>query len=148
MASHGYLKSWLSKLEPYIKIEAFFTYHRGSGRNYRRKLTVKKSISLHWFGEKWGGGWLPGGANGKEHTCQCRRGKRRRFNTWAGKIPWRSAQQLALVFLPGESHGQRSLAGYSLLHCRVEHDWSDLSRMVEKRSQLPLVTFGTCNFIN
>ena len=35
--------------------------------------------------------------------------------TWVGKIPWRRAQQLALVFLPGESHGQRSLVCCSLL---------------------------------
>ena len=31
-----------------------------------------------------------------------------------GKISWRRAWQPTLVFLPGESHGQRSLAGYSL----------------------------------
>ena len=36
------------------------------------------------------------------------------FDPWVGKIPWRRAWQPALVFLPGESHGQRSLAGYSL----------------------------------
>ena len=30
-----------------------------------------------------------------------------------GKIPWKRAWQLTPVFLPGESHGQRSLAGYS-----------------------------------
>ena len=30
-----------------------------------------------------------------------------------GQIPWRRAGQPAPVFLPGESHGQRSLAGYS-----------------------------------
>ena len=30
-----------------------------------------------------------------------------------GKIPWRKKWQPALVFLPGKSHGQRSLAGYS-----------------------------------
>ena len=29
------------------------------------------------------------------------------------KIPWRRAQQPTPVFLPGESHGQRSLVGYS-----------------------------------
>ena len=29
---------------------------------------------------------------------------------WVGKIPWRRAWQPTLVFLPGESHGQRSLA--------------------------------------
>ena len=28
------------------------------------------------------------------------------------KIPWRRAQQPTPIFLPGESHGQRSLAGY------------------------------------
>ena len=31
-----------------------------------------------------------------------------------GKIPWRRKWQPTLVFLPGKSHGQRSLAGYSL----------------------------------
>ena len=30
-----------------------------------------------------------------------------------GKIPWRRKWQLTPVFLPGESHGQRSLVGYS-----------------------------------
>ena len=30
-----------------------------------------------------------------------------------GKIPWRREWQSTPVFLPGESHGQRSLAGYS-----------------------------------
>ena len=30
---------------------------------------------------------------------------------WVGKIPWQRAWQLTSVFLPGESHGQRSLAG-------------------------------------
>ena len=31
----------------------------------------------------------PGGASGKEPACQCRRHKRRGFNPWVGKIPWR-----------------------------------------------------------
>ena len=30
-----------------------------------------------------------------------------------GKIPWRRARQPSAVFLPGQFHGQRSLAGYS-----------------------------------
>ena len=30
-----------------------------------------------------------------------------------GKIPWRRAWQPSPAFLPGESHGQKSLAGYS-----------------------------------
>ena len=32
--------------------------------------------------------------------------------SWAGKIPWRRAWQPTPVFLSGESHGQRRLAGY------------------------------------
>jgi len=36
-----------------------------------------------------------------------------RFNPWVGKVPWRREWQPAPVFLPGESHGQRSLAGCS-----------------------------------
>ena len=32
---------------------------------------------------------------------------------WVGKIPWRRKWQPAPVFSPGESHGQRSLAGSS-----------------------------------
>ena len=35
------------------------------------------------------------------------------FNPWVEKIPWRRAWQPTSVFLPGESHGQRSLAGHS-----------------------------------
>ena len=35
------------------------------------------------------------------------------FDPWVGKIPWRKEWQPTPVFLPGESHGQRSLAGYS-----------------------------------
>ena len=56
----------------------------------------------------WG---LPGGASGKEPACQCRRHKRCRFDPWVGKIPWRRVCQPTAVFLPGQSHGQRSLAG-------------------------------------
>ena len=49
----------------------------------------------------------------EEPACPCRRGKRRGLNPWVGKIPWRRKWQPTPVFLPGESHGQRSLAGYS-----------------------------------
>ena len=40
-------------------------------------------------------------------------GKRCRFNPWFGNILWRRALQPTPVCLPGESHGQRSLVGYS-----------------------------------
>ena len=40
------------------------------------------------------------------------------FHVWVGKIPWRRKWQLTPVFLPGKSHGQRSLAGYSPWSCK------------------------------
>ena len=36
---------------------------------------------------------------------------------------WRRKWQPTPVFLPGESCGQRSLAGYGLCGCKVRHDW-------------------------
>ena len=56
---------------------------------------------------------FPGGTSGKEPACQRRRRKRRGFHSWVGKMPWRRARQPTPVSLPGESHGERSLAGYS-----------------------------------
>ena len=51
-------------------------------------------------------------ASGKEPTCQCRRCERHGFNLWIRKFPWRRKWQHTPVFLPGESHGWRSLVGY------------------------------------
>ena len=53
---------------------------------------------------------LPRCLNDEEPPCQCRRPG---FDPWVGKIPWRRKRQLTPVFLPGESHGQRSLVGCS-----------------------------------
>ena len=38
--------------------------------------------------------------------------------TWVGKISWRRKWQSTPVLLPGKSHGQRSLVGYSLWGCK------------------------------
>ena len=53
---------------------------------------------------------FPGDTSGKESACQCRR---HGVDPWIRKIPWRRKWQPTTVFLPGEFHGQRSLAGYS-----------------------------------
>ena len=50
---------------------------------------------------------LPWWLMGKESACQC---KRHGFDPWVKKIPWRGKWQPRPVFLPGKSHGQRSLA--------------------------------------
>ena len=75
---------------------------------YRSVSVLRESETCRGFGG------FPGGTSGKEPTCQCRRHKRCGFDPWVRKIPWRRAQQPTPVFLPGESHGHRSLAGYSL----------------------------------
>ena len=45
-----------------------------------------------------------------ETAYQCQRWE---FDPWVGKIPWRRKWQPIPVFLPGKSHRQRSLVGYS-----------------------------------
>ena len=72
----------------------------------------------------WG---LPMRLRGKESACQCR------FDPWVWKIPWRRKWQPTRVFLLGKSHGQRSLAGYSLWG----HQESD---MTEHACRMPLLS--------
>ena len=63
---------------------------------------------------------LPWWLNDKESACQCRR---HGFNPWTAKILWRREWQHTLAFLPGKSHGQRRLVGYSTWdHKKVRHD--------------------------
>ena len=54
---------------------------------------------------------LPRYHSGTDSVCQHRRRKRHGFSPWVRKIPWRRKWQPIPVFLPGEFHGQRSLAG-------------------------------------
>ena len=56
---------------------------------------------------------LPWWLSGKESTCNAGAPGRCGFKPWVGKIRWGSARQPTPVFLPRESHGQGSLAGYS-----------------------------------
>ena len=49
------------------------------------------------------GGAFHGGSEDKESG----------FDPWVGMIPWRREWQPTPVFLHGEFHGQRNLAGYS-----------------------------------
>ena len=68
---------------------------------------------------------------GEEHQMvknrlQCRRPG---FDPWVWKIPWRKAWQPTPVFLPGESHGQRSLVGYSPWGCK-ESDMTEATEHV------------------
>ena len=55
----------------------------------------------------------PGGPAVKNPPISTGNIMRRGFSPGVGKIPWRRNWQPTPVFLPGESHGQRSLVGYS-----------------------------------
>ena len=52
---------------------------------------------------------FPGGPEVKASACHAGD----LGSPWVGKIPWRRKWQPTPIFLPGKSHGQRSLVGYS-----------------------------------
>ena len=61
------------------------------------------------------------GTSGKESACDTGDIMRHGFDPWAGKIPWRRTWQPTPVFLPGKSHGQRSLMATVREVARVRH---------------------------
>ena len=71
------------------------------------KVLSFRALLYHPFGLLW---WL----KGKEPACQHRRCKRHGFDPWVRNIPWRRKWQPTPVFLPGESHGQKSIVGCRL----------------------------------
>ena len=65
----------------------------------------------------------PGGASGPKSPVANAGTRRHRVSPWISKIPWRRKWQPSPVFLLGESHGERNLAGYSPWgHKRVGHN--------------------------
>ena len=67
--------------------------------------------------------WL----SGKESTCQCRH---HGFNLWVETVPWRRKLATIPVFLPGKSHGQKSLAGYSPWgHKRIRYNLATIQQV-------------------
>ena len=70
---------------------------------------------------------FPGGSDGKN---VCLQSGRPRFDPWVGKILWRRKWQPTPVFLPGKSHGRRSLAGYSPWGCKE----SDMTEQLHDQS--------------
>ena len=80
--------------------------------------TILDSTDVDYnYTELWPSKGFPAGSSGQTNkqtqpACQCRGYKKHRFDPWVGKIPWRRAWEPTPVFLPGEPHGQQSLAGY------------------------------------
>ena len=73
---------------------------------------------------------FPHGSNDKESACQYRQTE---FDPWVRKIPWRREWLPTLGFLPGESHEQRSLVGYSPWGCKESDMTERLSTFTLKR---------------
>ena len=72
---------------------------------YSKNLSISalENFVFYWIkGFLW---WV----SGKVSACWC---KGHSCDAGSGRIPWRRKWQLTPVFLPGKSHGQRSLAGY------------------------------------
>ena len=69
----------------------------------------------------------------KRGDVKCRR---RGFNPWVRKIPWRREWQKTPAFLPGKSHEKRSLEGYSPLgHKELDmmsmHAWAYIKEIIK-----------------
>ena len=96
-----------------------------SSRVYMLMVTEFKMSGLllnwqHFLGISNAGGYTVRGASLVAQVLkiihlQCRR---LGFDPWIGKIPWRREWQSIPLVLPGKSHGQRSLMGYSPRSCK------------------------------
>ena len=81
-----------------------------------------------------------------------------RFDPWVVKIPWRREWLPTPLFLPGEFHRQRSLAGYSpwghkeldtteqrtLSHSQYPNEISAIVGLLLKMGKLKRQSFATC----
>ena len=85
---------------------------------------------------------FPGGASGKEPTCQCRGHKIHSFDPWVEKIPWRRAWQPTPVFLPGMDRG----AWQATVH-RVTESWIRLKWLSTHAMLLSGLWFSVCTLV-
>ena len=71
---------------------------------------------------------FPGGASGKEPTCQCRRWKRHRFDPWVGRSP-------------GEGHGNP--IQYTCLQNSIDRRawWATIHVVAKSQTRLSDFTF-------
>ena len=90
------------RVEPFMKTESFVYRSYLSHLGKEASIFIVPPLMLRRL-------------SGKESACQHRR---HGFYLWVGKSPWRRKWQPILVFLPGDSHGQRNLVGYRPWGCK------------------------------
>ena len=122
----GYLKFFLLYIKlhlPQLLLEIHFPKEivkgQGKGRGWEMAGIVLEAsfIALMYF---WG---FPGGSVVKNPPA-VQKTWRQEFHPWVRKIPWSRKWQHIPAFLPGKSHGQRGLVGYSPRGCkRVRHNF-------------------------
>ena len=109
------LVPWLGIKSRSLAVRAWSPNH-WTAREFPRSISFKISLKSNNFAQYlplWT--WeiifcFPWWLSGKRICLQCRRCK---FYPWVGKICWRKKWQSTPIFLPGKSHGQRSLEGCS-----------------------------------
>ena len=69
--------------------------------------------------------------------------RRCRFSRWLGKIFWNRKWQPTPIILPGKSHGQRSLVGYSPWGCKE----SDMTEQLNKKNMLMITAKLTMHLL-
>ena len=82
--------------------------HRNSNRSILKEINPEYSLE----------GGFPGGSDDKESACNVRD----QVQSLGQEDPLEKEMATTPVFLPGESHGQRSLAGYSPWSHRFGHN--------------------------
>ena len=103
-AFHGVKKSW-TQLSDWTATAEWISHTQQIMWNALpyKILSLKISKQLCIYYGIWWLRWL-------SICLQCGRPE---FDPWVGKIPWRRKWQSTPVLLPGKSHGQMSLVGYS-----------------------------------
>ena len=83
---------------------------------------------------------FPNGLAGKQSACNARGTGKVSSIPGLGRSPWKRKWQPTLVFLPGKSHEQRSLMGYSL--------WGQKELEVTERVTLSLHFFHIIIYVD
>ena len=120
MATHSSILAWRNPMNRGARWATVY----GIAKIRKRLVTITFTFFFHLVLGYWYRVGLPRWLSGKESACWH---KRCGFYPWVEKIPWRRKWQPNPVFLPGKSHGQRSLAGYSPWDCKE----SDMTEQTE-----------------
>ena len=88
------------------------------------------------------------GASGKEPACQCRKQTfEMQVRSLGQEDPWRWEWQPIPIFLPGESHGHRSLVGYGPQGCK-QSDMTEATQHSTAHKLPSLLMFMKCQLLS